>query len=214
MQRRRREGHEEFLFQRLALIVMLAVVATGVAAQRGEPITAARVRALEKEAESEGKGDKTEIVLALDRKFRQRWGEFESFPVSIVKREDLTVVLSMPFMTYRRALAEYLRMDNPVAGIPWVDSAVITVAPIQIGSPDIREIIVSRNGKPVAPLDNRLKAMSFANGNGQTAVIHAGEVRFPLSALAPGARVVVTAIPATGDPFIYTLDESQLQILK
>src|SRR5258705_10496447 len=100
------------------MAVLLTVMTTGMVAQRADPITAARVRTLAKEAEAEGRGDKTEIVLALDRKFRQRWGDFESFPISIVKREDLTIVLSMPFMTYRRALAEYLRMENPVANIP------------------------------------------------------------------------------------------------
>src|SRR5580765_5212076 len=143
-----------------ALAVMFGSAAF---AQRTEPITAARVRALAKEAEAEGKGDRTEIVLALDRKFRQRWGDFESFPVSLVKREDLSILLTTPFMTYRRAVAENLRMEHPLASIPWVESAVITVGPIQIGSPDITEVVVSRDGKPVPPLDNRLKAMSFQN---------------------------------------------------
>lgn len=183
-------------------------------AQRIEPITAARVRALAKEAEAEGKGDRTEIVLALDRKFRQRWGDFESFPVSLVKREDLSILLTTPYMTYRRAVAENLRVEHPLASIPWVESAVITVGPIQIGSPDITEVVVSRDGKPVAPLDNRLKTMSFQNGNGQTALIHAGEIRYPIAAFTPGARVVVTAIPAAGDRFVVSFDESQLQTLK
>lgn len=218
MQPRSHEAREEFLrkvFLRAVRVLVVAFCATiAVSAQRVEPITAARVRALTKEAEAEAKGDKTEVVLALDRKFRQRWGDFESFPITIVKREDLTIVLSTPFMSYRRALAQYLRVENPLANIPWVNSAVVTVGPLQIDAPDIKEVVVSRNGKAVAPLDNRLKAMSFANGNGQTAMIHAGEVRFPVSAFAPGARVVVTATPASGEPFAFTLDDTQLQMLK
>ena len=218
MQPRSHEAHEEYswkLFLRVVRVLVVACCATvGVAAQRVEGITAARVRALAKEAEAEAKGDKTEVVLALDRKFRQRWGDFESFPITIVKREDLTIVLSMPFMSYRRALAEYLRMENPLANIPWVNSAVVAVGPLQIDSPDIKEVVVSRAGKAVVPLENRLKAMSFANGNGQTAMIHAGEVHFPVSAFVPGARVVVTATPTSGDPFVFTFDDTQLQILK
>ena len=35
-----------------------------------------------------------------------------------------------------------------------------------------------------------------------------------MSAFAPGATVIVSAIPRTGDPFVLTLDESQLQTLK
>jgi len=200
---------------RLLLAIALATGSTaGMLAQRVEPINAARVRALAKEAEAEGKGDRTEIVLALDRKFRQKWGDFESFPVSIVKREDLSILLTTPFMTYRRAIAENLRMEHPLATTPWVDSAVITISPIQIGAPDIRELVVSRNGKPIAPLENRLKPMSFQNGNGQTALIHAGEIRFPISAFAPGAPVIVTATPAAGEPFVFPVDENQLQTLK
>ena len=107
------------------LVVTFAVVAAGaVAAQRAEPVTESRVRALAREAQSEAKGDKTDTVLALDRRFRERFGDFESFPITIVKREDLSVVLSTPFMTYRRALAEYLRMNDPIAKIPWISTAV------------------------------------------------------------------------------------------
>ena len=196
-------------------ILCLAIAAPiGVVAQRAEPITVARVRALAREAEAEGKGDKSEIVLALDRKFRQRWGEFESFPVSILRREDLSLLLSTPYMTYRRALAEYLRMGDPLANIPWVPTAVVSVSPAQIGSPDIIKIIVERDGKAVAPLETRLKPMSFANGSGQTAIIHAGEVRFPMSAFAPGASVTVTAVPASGASFVFTFDADLLQTLK
>ncbi len=198
------------------LLASLLVLGTSLTlpAQRAEPITAARVRALAKEAEADGRGDKTEIVLALDRKFRQHWGDFESFPVSIVKREDLTVVLSTPFMTYRRALAEHLRMESPIATIPWTPTVVVTVGPIQIGAPDIKAVLVTRNGKRVGAVETRLKAMSFANGNGQTAVIHAGDVHFPLSAFAAGAQVTVAAVPSAGEPFVYTFESNQLRTLK
>jgi hypothetical protein len=56
--------------------------------------------------------------------------------------------------------------------------------------------------------------MTFTNGAGDTAVMHAGEVRFPMSAFVPGATVTVSAIPRTGEPFAVTLDDSQLQTLK
>ena len=172
------------------------------------------MRALAREAESKARGDKTEIVLTLDDRFRERFGDFESFPITIVKREDLSIVLSTPFMTYRRTLAEYLRMGDPLAKIPWIPTAVVNVGPMQLGAPDITSVVVERNGKPVPPSDNLLKPMTFTNGNGDSEVIHAGDVRFPMSAFAPGATVIVSAIPRTGGPFSITLDESQLQTLK
>ena len=82
----------------LALVAVSAPI--GLLAQKPEPITAARVRTLTKEAEAEARGDKNEVVIALDRRFRARWGDFESFPVSIVRREDLSIILSTPYMTY------------------------------------------------------------------------------------------------------------------
>jgi len=198
----------------LLAILTMAVVPTGVVGQRPEPVSESRVRSLAREAEAEGRGDKTEIVLALDRRFRQRFGDFESFPITIVRRDDLSIVLSTPFMTYRRALAEYLRMNDPLSKIPWIPTAVVNVGPLQLGAPDITRVVVERNGKPIVPSENLLKPMSFTNGNGDTAVIHAGDVRFPMSALAPGATVRVLAVPKAGEPFAIALDESQLQTLK
>ena len=194
--------------------VLIVCSLTSVAAQRAEPVTADRVRALARAAESEARGDKTEVVLGLDQRFRARWGEFESFPITIVKREDLSVVLSTPFMAYRRALAEYLRMNEPISRVPWVPAAVITIDPLQINAPDITRVVVERNGKPVPPEQSTLKPMTFTNGSGDSAVMHAGDVRFPMSAFAPGATVTVSAVPRTGDPFSVMLDDSQLGALK
>ena len=92
-------------------------------------MTPARIRALTKDAQSEAHGDKNDIVLGLDARVRARWGDFESFPISIVRREDLTIVLSTPYMTYRLTLADYLRLDRPIGDTPWVPTAVIAVAP-------------------------------------------------------------------------------------
>lgn len=195
-------------------IIIILLVLVDLSAQRVEPITADRVRALAREAEAKARGDKTEIVLALDDRFRRRFGDFESFPITIVKREDLSIVLSTPFMTYRRTLAEYLRMGDPLAKIPWIPSAVVSIGPLQLGAPDIARVVVERDGKPVPPSENLLKPMRFTDGNGDTAVINAGEVRFPMSAFAPGATVIVSAVPRTGDSFVLTLEESQLQTLK
>ncbi len=200
------------------LLSVTACLATGpaVSAQgpRREPMTPSAVRTMTKQAEAEARGDKNEIVLALDRRVRERWGDFESFPITIVRREDLSIVLSTPFMSYRRALAEYLRMGDALERIPWIPAAVVAISPGRLESPDIVRVVVERNGKAVPPSESLLKPMAFTNGAGDSATIHAGEVRFPMSAFAPGATVTVTAVPASGETFKYQLDESQLGTLK
>ena len=183
-------------------------------AQRVEAMTAADIRALTKDAQSAARGDKDEFILALDARVRARWGDFESFPLSIVKREDLRIVLSSPYMTYRRTLAEYLRIGRPVADVPWLRAVVIAIEPSRIDAPDITRIVVHRAGQGIGPVENLLRPMKFSNGSGGEATIHAGEVRFPLEAFAPGAQVTVTAVPAVGEPFVSTLNDAQLLTLK
>jgi hypothetical protein len=186
---------------------------TDVPAQRAA-MTAATIRTLVKEAQSAARGDNDEFVLGLDARVRARWGDFESFPISIVRRDDLRVMLSAPYMTYRRTLAEYLLIDRPVADVPWIDAAVVAVEPLQIGAPDVLRITVERGDRDVRALDSQLRPMTFANGSGGAAVLHAGDVRFPMTAFAPGATVTIAAIPAEGASFVATLNDSQLSTLK
>jgi hypothetical protein len=191
-----------------------AALGVGDLEQRRTPIAEARIRALAREAEAEGRGDRNEIVLALDKRFRARWGSFESFPVSIVRREDLTIFLTTPYMAYRRAVAEFLRMREPLRKVPWVDAAVVTVSPDRNSSPDIVQIVVRRGDREIPPITNLLKAMTFTNGFGQSAVLHAGEVHFPMSAFAPGQPVTVMAVAQSGERFTLSLEDAQLLELK
>jgi hypothetical protein len=199
------------------LLLGLAVSVAGrgdVGAQRPEPLTERSLRALTRQAEAEGGNDRSAVVLALDKRFRARWGSFESFPVSIVRREDLTIFLTTPYMAYRRAVAEHLRMREPLRNVPWVDAAVVTISPDRQNAPDIVRVDVARDGAAVAPLKSSLKPMTFTNGLGESAVLHAGEVHFPMSAFAPGAPVTVTAVPREGAPIALRLDDDRLRELK
>src|SRR5215210_6000549 len=127
-------------------------------------MTAERVRSLTREAQAAARGDKNEIILGLDARIRQRWGDFESFPISLVRREDLSVVLSAPYMTYRRTLADCLRIDRPLADIPWIPAVVVTVTPERVDAPDITQVAVERGGRSIPPIESRLGPMTFSNG--------------------------------------------------
>ena len=110
--------------------------------------------------------------------------------------------------------ADYLRLDRPIGDTPWIPAAVIAVAPERLDAPDITRIVVERGGTRVPPVDNLLRLMTFTNGGGDQALIHGGEVHFPMSAFAPGASVTIFAIPQAGPAFQMTLDEAQLRTLK
>jgi hypothetical protein len=177
-------------------------------------MTQAAVRALTKQAEAASGGDRNEVVLGLDARVRERWGDFESFPLSIVRSESLSITLTTPFMGYRRAVAEHLRMREPLAEVPWVDDAVISVAVERLDAPDITKVTVTRDGKDVQPRHSALRPMTFTNGNGESGVLHSGDLRFPMSAFAPGATVTITAVPATGEPVVLTLNSERLAVLR
>jgi hypothetical protein len=199
---------------RLSALVLAVLGPLDGLSQSAEPMTPARIRALTRSARASGGADPTELVLALDARVRAQWGDFESFPVSIVRREDLNIVLTTPYMTYRRTLVNYLRIGRPIAEVPWIAAAVIAVEPERIDAPDITRLVVERGGRAVPPLENLLRPMTYMNGSGDQALIHAGEARFPLSAFAPGAPVTISAIPRAGAAFVMALSDEQLRTLK
>jgi len=185
----------------------------GQAAAAG-PITERAIRSLARSAQRDAHGDKGEAIVMLDARVRARWGDFETFPVAVVHRGDLSVLLSMPYMTYRQTLGDYLRIGRPASSVPWTPAAVVTVTPERLDAPDILEIRMERGGRTVAPIDVRLKAMSFVNGAGDQRMIQSGEVRFPVAAIAPGASVSIAAVPRSGSPFVLELDDPLLRTLK
>jgi hypothetical protein len=177
-------------------------------------VSAARVRAFTRQAEAEAKGDANALILALDRRVRDAWGDFESFPVTIVRREDLLISLSMPYMRYRQTLADYLRIRRPIRTIEWIDRAIVHVSPERVDAPDITSVVVARNGRTIPPVKNALVRMNFMDGNGKTAMLHAGEIHFSVAAFGAGGEVRVTAVSAAGDWFALNLPDDQLQLLK
>ncbi len=195
----------------------LAIALSAPLATWGQPVgpmTARQIRALTASVQSARHVDKSDMVLDLDARVRARWGDFESFPVSIVRQDTLSVALTTPFLRYRRTLAQYLKIDRPLADIPWIDGVVVSVEPLRIDAPDITAVVIERGGQKVPPIESRLKLMTFTNGSGEQSAIHAGDVRFPLSAVAPGAPVTISIVPSAGVAIVVALDDAQLQLLK
>ena len=195
-------------------VVLLVGLGATIQAQKADLPGVSAVRAMTREAQVEGKEDSSAIVLALDKRVRARWGDFETFPLSIVRRPDLTVSLATPYMSFRRALIAHLRMREALTGIPWTDAAVISVSPERLEAPDVTAVTVTRDGQDIPPLKSQLRPMQFSDGSGNSASLHAGEIHFPITAFAPGAVVDIRVLSASGEPFIVTLRDEQLRQLK
>lgn len=198
----------------LAVVVGLLAATALPSAQPRSPMNEAQVRALARRAQASAKGDATALVLGLDQLVRDAWGEFESFPISVVRREDLLVTLSTPYMSYRQRVIDALRTSRPIDGAAWVDTTVLSVNPARLTSPDIERVVVTRDGREVAPVAGRLRPMTFSNGSGEQGTLHAGDVHWPVSAFAPGAAVTATLHVRGGDPLVYEFSEAELTTLK
>jgi hypothetical protein len=198
----------------LVLALALGAVVPTVRGQAPAELTETRVRALTRQAVREAGRDPTTIVLALDRLVRQQWGDFESFPISIVRNEDMLVTVTAPYAAFRRSVIDGLRTNRPVERAVWTATVDVEVSPRRLGAPDIQSVVLSRGGAAIAPVETRLRPMTFSNGSGAQGVLHAGDVRFSPSAFAPGAEVVLTLTPAQGEPLVYRFSDSELRTLR
>jgi hypothetical protein len=194
--------------------VLFAVLMAPLLAQPREVIQESSVREMAGQAAREAKGDATELVLALDRRVRGRWGDFESFPVSIVRSDDLLVSLTAPYMSFRNSVIDMLRTGRPINRAVWVNAVIVAVTPQRLGGPDIESVVVSRNGRPVEPVKSSLRPMRFSSGTGEEGVLHAGDISFPTATFSTGARVAVTLTPHLSDPIVRTFTDYELSTLK
>jgi hypothetical protein len=128
--------------------------------------------------------------------------------------DELTVLALFPYDTFRLSLLEALRKKEPIGQGEVPLGVRVVVSPSRIGAPDIDKIVVERDGQPVSPIASSLRPKEMVTRLGARERIHAGEVMFPCSAFAPGAVVVVTAIPAIGSNLVKVMQPEELRTLK
>lgn len=182
------------------------------------PLTEGHVRALVREAARESRGgDTTDFVLALDRRVRETSGDFDPLAPAIVRREDLLVTVSAPYMTFRRRLIDMLRMPEErrrLDHVTWTNVMIVDVEPHRLDAPDIEAVTLTRAGTPVRPLQSGLRPMAFTDGTGARGTLHQGEVHFPIAAFLPGRAVVLTLSVAGRAPIVHTFDDAALALLR
>jgi hypothetical protein len=124
---------------------------------------------------------------------------------------DVTVLVIFPYMLYRNELSEAIRKKEPLNFASAPRAVTINVSPETIHSPDIVKIVVERGGVQIRPIANLLKPTVFTTAFGASFTRNAGMVLYPCSAFAPGADVVVTAIPQTGSNYVVAISSDDLK---
>jgi hypothetical protein len=129
----------------------------------------------------------------------------------MIHYDDALLVAVFPrYASFRFALSEAMRMREPVSGLEVPRRIRVGVSPSQIDAPDISRVIVERDGKVIAPVVNRLVPTQMTTRMGVKAVLHAGDVEYNCSTVAPGAQVTVIAIPRSGDNIEKTFTQREL----
>jgi hypothetical protein len=193
---------------------VVGAVAALASAQTRDAVSESQVRGWVRQAAGDRRGDPSEIVLEIDRRVRERWGDFESFPLTIVQDEDLLVTVAAPYMLFRNSLVDMLRSGRSVGQAVWTSMVVVAITPRRLGAVDVELVALSRNGQALAPLRHALRPMRFSSGTGEERMIHAGEVGFAPAAFSPGGGVVLTLTPRGGAPIVHAFSEDELGTLK
>ncbi|HEX7794669.1 MAG TPA: hypothetical protein VF456_09980 [Vicinamibacterales bacterium] len=198
----------------LPIKVPTVPLSPALSAQTREVMSEARVRDFVRQAAREAKNDPTETILDLDRRVRDRWGDFESFPLSIMRNDDLLVAVTAPYLSFRNSLVDMLRSGRSISQAVWTNLVTVTITPRRLGAPDIDAVGVTRNNQTVAPTRNALRPMRFSNGTGEEGVLHAGDVGFTPTAFAPGGAVVITLTRHDADSIVHVFSDDELNTLK
>ena len=136
-----------------------------------------------------------------------------TFSATIYRSSELEMSVIGPVGTFQMVVGEAVRRFQPIDKAPWTSEACVDVVPRQIDSPDIEGIVVRRNGMTVAPTSNRLALTALTTRIGVTRRIHSGSVCFAAPTFAPGAEVIVIAIPVTGTNITRTLEAGALAMV-
>jgi hypothetical protein len=201
----------------LQLTASVLVSALGVrAAAQPSPqsLTESQARQMARQASNEARGDPTELVLALDRRVRSSTGDFDSFPLSIIRTEDLLVTVTGPYLAFRQSVIDVLRTRRSVDRATWSGTVAVAIGPRRLTAPDIGAVELTRNGQTITPARSGLRPMTFSDGAGGERVFHAGEVHFAPSAFASAADVRLTLRVTGGEPTVYTFADAELRAIR
>lgn len=158
------------------------------------------------------KADNTESVFrAAFRRLIQAKAPEYSGPLTVHETDALKIFVSGPVALFEIKAAERVRKFEPLGKVAWQDNVLILVAPSMIDSPDIERVVLQRNGVTVPPISSTLVAHELVSRMGAKALIHSGEIYYPLSAFAPGQTVKLTAVPASGTNIVKVFTDAELR---
>jgi hypothetical protein len=182
-------------------------------------VTEAQAREWAGTLSASAKGDRAAFENAFESLARGVIPEYPGDgPNGLVElyRTDAIVISAVGQLTsFEAGAAEAVGKRQSAGSALWSAGVTVSVAPTQIDCPNIRQVVLRRNGTIVEPLSNFLSPIPMSTAGGVTRTVGRGPVRYPREAFDPlGDPVVtITAIPEKGDTITRTLTPAELSRL-
>jgi hypothetical protein len=135
--------------------------------------------------------------------------------VELYRTDAISISVVGQLTNFEAGAAEAVGKRQPAGSALWPAGVTVQVTPTQIDCPNIRQVVLRRNGTVVEPLSNFLSPIPMSTAGGVTRTVGRGPVRYPREAFDPlGDPVItITAIPATGDNITRTLTPAEISRL-
>jgi hypothetical protein len=165
------------------------------------------------------KGDRAAFESAFESLAR---GVIPEYPgdgtngVVEIYRTDAILISAVGQLTsFEAGAAEALGKRQSIGSALWPAGVTVSVTPTQADCPNIRQVVLRRNGTIVEPLSNFLSPIPMSTAGGTTRAVGRGPVRYPREAFDPlGDPVItITAIPETGANITRTLTPAEISRL-
>jgi hypothetical protein len=165
------------------------------------------------------KGDRAAFEAAFESLAR---GVIPEYPgdgangVVELYRTDAILISAVGQLTsFEAGAAEAVGKRQQAGSALWSAGVTVSVTPTQIDCPNIRQVVLRRNGTIVEPLSNFLSPIPMSAAGGVTRTVGRGPVRYPREAFDPLGNpvITITAVPETGDTITRTLTAAEISRL-
>jgi hypothetical protein len=182
-------------------------------------VTEAQAREWAGTLSASAKGDRAAFEHAFESLAR---GVIPEYPgdgpnglVELYRTDAILISAVGQLTTFEAGAAEAVGKRQSAGSALWSAGVTVSVTPTQSDCPNIRQVVLRRNGTIVEPLSNFLSPMPMSTAGGATRTVGRGPVRYPREAFDPlGDPVItITAIPETGDKITRTLTPAEISRL-
>ena len=129
-------------------------------------------------------------------------------------RSAITAGAYGPISGFYLSASDLIRARKPIERAVWIEGVTVLIVPSTTKAPNIERVLVTRDGKAIAPLSSSLQSTALGHDAQVQATLNSGKIVFPLSAFDPGADVRITLIPAEGNSFVTRLSRADIAMLR